>query len=358
MASNHCTVAVALVSVNQAPRVLLDVVVLVLVVVAVSIHHLHCRRVVQTYPDRVRLVLSEACRAAVLCTREVSVGCELQPREELVVDVELNRVALRLSVANNTFLVHIVGREICLCAGCTLRDSHLVVLCNTGVEQLVHPVDTLVCAVDITSESVSVSTLVLHQSLCVILSVHSFRNVVCVRNTERSVKCNLSCAGLTHLGLNHYNTVSTARTVDSCRRSVLQHLDALNILRVDTLETCLANDAVNYVQRVVALVYRACTTHTNLHRTARNARRHYLHTRHTTVEGVLNTCYRLVLKRLAIHDGYRTCQVGLLHCTVTDNDNVAQHLGILMKSNVKGLLACYRHFLSLIAYVRNYNCGF
>ena len=117
MTGNHCTVAVALVSVNQAPRVLLDVVVLVLVVVAVSIHHLHCRRVVQTYPDRVRLVLSEACRAAVLCAREVCIGCELQPREELVVDVELYRVALRLSVANNTFLVHIVGREICLCAG-------------------------------------------------------------------------------------------------------------------------------------------------------------------------------------------------------------------------------------------------
>ena len=144
MTSYHCTVAVALVSVDKAIRVSLNVVVRILVVVAVSISHLHCRRVVQTYPDWVRLVLSEACRAAVLCTREVSVCCELQPLVEFVVDIELNGVALRLCVADNTRLIHIVGREVCLCALCTLRDSHLVVLCNASVEQLIHPVDTLV----------------------------------------------------------------------------------------------------------------------------------------------------------------------------------------------------------------------
>ena len=142
--SYHCTVAVALVSVDKTIRVSLDVVVRVLVVVAVSISHLHCRRVVQTYPNRVRLVLSEACCTAILRTREVSVCCELQPLVELVVDIELNSVALRLCVAYYTRLIHIVGREVCLCALCTLRDSYLVVLCNAGVEQLIHPVDTLV----------------------------------------------------------------------------------------------------------------------------------------------------------------------------------------------------------------------
>ena len=58
--SYHGTLAVVLAVVKNTVRVVLDVVVWVQVVLAAGCHHLHGRRVVQTYPDWVRLVLGEA----------------------------------------------------------------------------------------------------------------------------------------------------------------------------------------------------------------------------------------------------------------------------------------------------------
>ena len=94
-----------------------------------------------------------------------------------------------------------------------------------------------------------------NQSLCVLLGTHYLRDVVSVREAEATVESNLGNTSLTALGLYHYNTIGTAGTIDSGRRSILQYLNALDIFRADTLKTSLANDTIYYVERVVALVY-------------------------------------------------------------------------------------------------------
>ena len=119
MTSYHGTLAVVLAVVKNTIRVVLDVVVWVQVVLAAGCHHLHGRRVVQTYPDRVRLVLGEAS-TRVVCLSKVEVGCQLQPVEYLIMNVCLDSVTSRLGVNDYTFLIHQVGREISLCFLVTL----------------------------------------------------------------------------------------------------------------------------------------------------------------------------------------------------------------------------------------------
>ena len=58
---------------------------------------------------------------------------------------------------------------------------------------------------------------------------------------------------LTLLGSNEHNTVGTTGTIDSGSRSILQYLDALDILRVDILDTTvLDNHTVYYIERSTA----------------------------------------------------------------------------------------------------------
>ena len=250
-------------------RVVLDVIVWVFIILTVCIHHLHSRRVVQTNPDWVRLVLSETC-TRVVSLREVDIGGHFQPVENLIVHVSLDSVTSRLGINDNTLLVHYVGREVSLSLVITLSQRNLIVLGNTSLEQFVHPVDTCLCTIQIILNCTLRNTLMVYQSLSILLGAHYFRDMVSIREAEATVESNLSCTSLTGLGLYHYNTICTTCTIDSGRRSVLQNLDALDILRADTLKTCLANNTVNYVEWVVALVNRAGTTYTNLHCTTRN----------------------------------------------------------------------------------------
>ncbi|CUQ45348.1 Uncharacterised protein [Segatella copri] len=66
MSCNHIALAVVLILVNHTIWVLLDTVVWVLIVVTCCSIHFHGRRVIQTYPNRVRLILTETY-TAILC---------------------------------------------------------------------------------------------------------------------------------------------------------------------------------------------------------------------------------------------------------------------------------------------------
>ena len=203
------------------------------------------------------------------------------------------------------------------------------------MKKLIHPINTRILTCDIIIKCTCISTLILYQSLSILLCAHYLRNVVSIRESVSSIECYLCNTCFTSLGLYHYNTISTTCTIDSCRRSILQNLDTLDILRVDTLKTCFTYDTVYYIERVVALAYRACTTYTNLHCTTRNTTRHYLDTRHTSVECIFNTRNWLILKCLAVHNSYRTCQVGFLNCTVTDYHGLFQHVSVFLQSNAQ-----------------------
>ena len=212
---NHCTLAVVLSTMNDSVWVVLDTVIWVFIIITISIHHLHCRRVVQTYPDWVFLILTKTY-TRVVSLREVDIGSHLQPIKNLVVHVSLNCITLRIGICDYTLLIHIVGREVCLSLLVTLRNCYLIVLCNTCLSELIHPVDTTVLATDIVSKRILISTLVINQCLCILLSAHCLRQVISVRYTKCSIECYLCSASLTSLGLYHYNTISTTCTIDSC----------------------------------------------------------------------------------------------------------------------------------------------
>ena len=80
-----------------------------------------------------------------------------------------------------------------------------------------------------------------------------------------------------HLGLavtlrtlrgNQDNTVSTAGTVDGCRSSILQHVNALNVVGRNIVDVAYLH-TIHDIQRVVRLGDRTTTTDTNLSGTAR-----------------------------------------------------------------------------------------
>ena len=72
--------------------------------------------------------------------------------------------------------------------------------------------------------------------------------------------------GLTHLTLlcgNQDNSVSSAGSVDGTRSSILQHLDTLDIVGVNTLQTVLICwHTVDDVQRI-GIINSTCTAHAN-----------------------------------------------------------------------------------------------
>ena len=57
--SYHRALTVVFTTMENTIRVVLDIVVGIFNIIAICIHHLHGRRVVQTYPNRVRLVLKK-----------------------------------------------------------------------------------------------------------------------------------------------------------------------------------------------------------------------------------------------------------------------------------------------------------
>ena len=91
------------------------------------------------------------------------------------------------------------------------------------------------------------STAGIIQPLC---GIHQLGYIV------ESRECNSTCivqgnlAFLTLLGSYEYYTIGTAGTIDSGSRSILQYLDALDILRVDILDTTvLDNHTIHYIER-------------------------------------------------------------------------------------------------------------
>ena len=66
----------------------------------------------------------------------------------------------------------------------------------------------------------------------------------------REVVVHLNLAFLSRLCGHEHHSVCRAGTVDGSRGGVLEHLDALDVARIDIVETALDGHAVNNIQRV------------------------------------------------------------------------------------------------------------
>ena len=72
--------------------------------------------------------------------------------------------------------------------------------------------------------------------VCIVVwrhSLHQLRNLLVA---ERSIEVYLSLTLRTALGCYDDNTVGTTGTIDGCRRSILQYVDALNFARSDVAD--------------------------------------------------------------------------------------------------------------------------
>ena len=82
------------------------------------------------------------------------------------------------------------------------------------MQELIHPVNALVLATDIVGHTCLFDTLILYQCLSILFCAHNLRQVISVREAERSIKRYLCSANLTSLGLHHHNAIGTTSTID------------------------------------------------------------------------------------------------------------------------------------------------
>ena len=178
--------------------------------------------------------------------------------------------------------------------------------------------------------------------------------MICVGDAHCRVHHHLRPARPARLGRHQHHAVGATRSVDGRRRSVLQHLYALNILGVDALQAAGSHDAVHHIKRVVGLVDGAGATHAYLHVTARHAAGHHRDARHASLQRVLNARHGLILELLTAHHGHRASQIGLADGAIAYYDHFVQRLAVLMQGHGHVSLSAHRHFHGLISDIGTY----
>ena len=100
--------------------------------------------------------------------------------------------------------------------------------------------------------------------VCIVVWRHSLYQLRYFLVAERSIEVHLGLALRTALGCNDDNTIGTTGTIDGCRGSILQHVDALDFARSDVADRAY-RETVNDVEWRVVLRKGTATTHANLH---------------------------------------------------------------------------------------------
>ena len=100
--------------------------------------------------------------------------------------------------------------------------------------------------------------------VCKVIRIKSLDQLCNLLVAKRSIEVYLCLTLRTALGCNDDNTISTTGTIDSCRRSILQYVDALNFAWSDVADRAY-RETVNDVEWRVVLRKRTTTTHANLH---------------------------------------------------------------------------------------------
>ena len=98
---------------------------------------------------------------------------------------------------------------------------------------------------------------------CIIGSAGYIALLPCALPAVREVIVNLCLAHLTLLGSNEDNTIGCTCTINGTRSGILQHLDTLDVARVEIIQATLDRHAVYDIERV-RVVDGTCTTYTNL----------------------------------------------------------------------------------------------
>ena len=170
------------------------------------------------------------------------------------------------------------------------------------------------------------------------------------RNRDRAIEVDLHLALLTLLGSDDDDTIGSTATIDRSRCSILEHLNALDVITIEFVHTRLGWHTINNIKRII-VVQRTDTTNTYGGSSRRRTVSCNIHTRNAALKSLDRVV--LVLLGYLINADYRdgTCQVGLALSGITSNNYLVEQLGIFFENDAQTLGSL--HHLSLIPHKRD-----
>ena len=165
------------------------------------------------------------------------------------------------------------------------------------------------------------------------LFLHAHRHTTGIRHLNWLV-------GMSSFGRNDDNTIGTSRTIDSSCRSIFQHIEAFNVLRIDHRERIWQSlyaivvhcNTVNHNQRIVGRVQRRTATDTDTGTTTRYTTTGCdVHTGYLALHHILCIDNKTFVLAVRLNLTYRTGKVWFLHSTIANNDYFIKSFVIIFK---------------------------
>ena len=176
--------------------------------------------------------------------------------------------------------------------------------------------------------------------------------------SKRTVVAHLHLTFLTSLCGNENYTIGTAATIDSGRGSILKDVDALDVTRVQRLDTSrLEGHTIDNIEW--SLVSRDRTSTTNPYAThcTRTLTCCDIHTGSLTLKCLKSIVYRLSVQLFFAYAGKSTGNVALTLNAITYYYHLVKHLLILFEGHFHLTLTSQGYRLCTITDVRDYKFG-
>ena len=275
---------------------------------------------------------------------------------------------VRTSALESTLLLEIVKTNIIGIINTTTAQVHTMVLADTGLEGLTQPVGIgAVLEMIVTVRTLGITTgngdtgilssdaKITAVLLCISQVIDILLNLI---NTEVTLIVHLQLLLLlTTLSRDNHHTISCTGTVDSTCRSILQHLDGLDIVWREVANRGTHGHTVDHIQRSGA-TETTDTTDTNQWVGTGLTVRGNLHTGDLTFQHRGDIGVRHTLQFVGIHDRHRTRQVGFLLNTITYNHHLLKHLSVAFQNNLTEVSASVDRNLKILeTYIAYHDSG-
>ena len=241
----------------------------------------------------------------------------------------------------------------------TTRKRYIEILLYAGIAvKLILPVDTFTIFVKVyiiphTIHAIEACTGYIRARIDFLLIIYIFirrkdiRQIIGLLYTNIRVHIYHCLTDFTTLSSHQNHTISTLGTIDCRRRSIFQYTDILDITGRNII-----NKTIYDIKRRIILGNGTTTTYTYFDFSIRRTIRYrYVHTCQMSAHSLQGRSYRDIFQYLVVHRRNRTCQVFLLHRTVTYNNYFIQHLRVVLKLNTQYLPGNGIYLLGLHTYI-------
>ena len=152
-------------------------------------------------------------------------------------------------------------------------------------------------------------------------------------HSHRRIEVNAYLTLSTFLGGDDDNTIGSTATIDTCGCRILEHLDGLDVVRVQLVHTRLGRHTVDDIQRVV-VVERTHTTYSHRGSTRGSTVGCDVHARHLALQGFHRVVLLLFLQVFGTDSTNGTRQVRLALSGITRHNHFFQHLVVLLEHDI------------------------